>query len=61
VTVGEAQAFVRQTIDVRGLQGGGPVRGHIAVAKIVRVDEDDVRSFLGSYQRGEEHEHLRDE
>ena len=45
--VGEPETFLRQSIDVRRPQARRAVRRHVAVAKIVSVDEDDVRARLG--------------
>ena len=43
--IGEAHSLLRQTVDVRGLYFGGAVATEIAVAQVVRVDEDDVGLF----------------
>ena len=45
--VGEAHSLLRQTVDVRGLYFGGAVATEIAVAQVVRVDQDDVFGFVG--------------
>src|SRR4051812_42229395 len=46
MTVGEEQAFACETIDVGSLELGlGIDRTHVAVALIVRVDDDDVGLF----------------
>ena len=50
IAVSKAQAPGSQGVDVRGLQGRGPVGPRISVPEVVGVDQDDVgqgcRSFL---------------
>lgn len=41
--VGEAQAFAGETIDIGRLNSPSAVTTHVAITKIVRVDEKDVR------------------
>ena len=41
----KAHSLLRQTVDIRGLYFGGAVATEIAVAQVVRVDEDDVWLF----------------
>ena len=45
--IGEAQARLGEAIDVRRRERCRAVRGHVAVAEIVGVDEDDVGSLRG--------------
>jgi hypothetical protein len=45
VKIGEAQAFLRQLIEVGRLGALSPITPHIAVAQIIGDDQDDVRAF----------------
>src|SRR4029453_409991 len=58
--VGETQPLLRESIDVRRLQRRRTVSRHIAIAKIVGHDQDDVRFFLGERAR-RAREHHRNE
>ncbi len=52
MAVGEAKPFTGEPVDVRSLDPLGAVAADIAVAEVVRVDQDDVR--LGGAEGGEE-------
>ncbi len=51
MSIAEANAFIGQAINVRGLDPGGTVATHIVVTEIIRKDEEDVglvrHSLLG--------------
>ena len=54
--VGEAQATLRQPLDVRRGNRPGTVRRDVAVAEVVRIDEDNVGRRLGEGCPREEEE-----
>jgi hypothetical protein len=44
----EAQSFVGEAVDVGRLHARGAVATHIAVAEVVRIDQNDVRRPIGA-------------
>ena len=56
----EAHALVMQRIEVRGLEQGVPVAPQVAVALIVRQDEDDIGFRRGAFG-GPEHGRRREQ
>ena len=61
VGIGEAHAFLRQSVEVRRLVKGAPVAAEVRPAEVVGDDENDVWHFLGGscVESGGWHEQTR--